>query len=712
MIAAYSAAPLRPVATARLRRSSAPAVPAGPAGRRAPARRPSGVVARGQWPWQRPPLSARAATAGEEVADSGGKNTAEAATEDAGGSGLDINISNNKSNKATVVTISGRDQKGVLMTITSTLNAMNLQVMSASVEVEEADGTFTDTFSVVDAKGRQVKEDRFGDILGQLEGALSSKPDSLEGSTRPIIYGIVAAQEVERLRPLSESNNGPGGPSAALELAAAEMSQAAANLVAVEREMMGLIKKEEMTEDVLKEKESKRAEAATLLERRMAAMDAALKSMRAPQLAEKPSQEERAQGADLRFGQQGGGTGVGAGAGDGTEIFLQGFNWDSCETAWYKKLSEQLETIAASGISTIWLPPPTDSVSPQGYLPRDLYKLDTPYGSEGDLRALIRQAHDLNLKCVADIVINHRCASAQGDDGKWNKFGGRLPWDASVITKDSSDFGGHGARSTGQVYAAAPNIDHTQERVRNDYISWLQWLRNSIGFDGWRLDFVIGYAGEYTKLYVNATVPELAFGEYWDTCDYDGSVLRYNQDAHRQRTVNWIDSTGGTAAAFDFTTKGILQEAVGRNERWRLVDPKGKPPGVIGMWPSRAITFIDNHDTGSSLQHWPFPGDHLEEGYAYIITHPGSPCIFYDHFFQGGLGDKIKELIKLRRKHKINSRSKVTVAKAVNDLYAATIDDKLHMKIGPGDWSPNQNKIPGKWVSVCNGRNFCVWEKE
>jgi hypothetical protein len=34
------------------------------------------------------------------------------------------------------------------------------------------------------------------------------------------------------------------------------------------------------------------------------------------------------------------------------------------------------------------------------------------------------------------------------------------------------------------------------------------------------------------------------------------------QDSHRQRTVNWCDSTGGTSAAFDFTTKGILQ--VGR----------------------------------------------------------------------------------------------------------------------------------------------------
>ena len=60
-------------------------------------------------------------------------------------------------------------------------------------------------------------------------------------------------------------------------------------------------------------------------------------------------------------------------------------------------------------------------------------------------------------------------------------------------------------------------------------------------------------------MYVDATVPELAFGEYWDTCSYTDGVLNYNQDTHRQRTVNWVDSTGGTCAAFDFTTKGILQ---------------------------------------------------------------------------------------------------------------------------------------------------------
>lgn len=63
---------------------------------------------------------------------------------------------------------------------------------------------------------------------------------------------------------------------------------------------------------------------------------------------------------------------------------------------------------------------------------------------------------------------------------------------------------------------------------------------------------------------------------------------------------------------------------------------QGRPPGFVGMWPSRAITFIDNHDTGSTLNHWPFPGHRLQEGYAYIITHPGTPCIFYDHLYQQG----------------------------------------------------------------------------
>lgn len=325
--------------------------------------------------------------------------------------------------------------------------------------------------------------------------------------------------------------------------------------------------------------------------------------------------------------------------------------------------------------------------------------------------------HDAGLKAIADVVINHRCAHFQGPDGKWNKFGGRLAWDASVICPNNPAYGGKGNPKQGEDYAAAPNIDHSQERVRNDYIEWLKFLRNSIGYDGWRLDFVRGYLGSYVKTYVDATVPAMAFGEYWDSCDYTDGVLNYNQDSHRQRAVNWCDSTGGTAAAFDFTTKGILQEAVQRREYWRLVDNQGRPPGLMGIWPSRAITFIDNHDTGSTLNHWPFPQNSLPLGYAYILTHPGTPTVFYDHFYQerDGLRKAIKDLLEVRTRNGINCRSKVAVKKAAGDVYAAVIDDKIAMKIGPGDWSPNQSnvKVNGKEMKIaCSGSGFAVWEAQ
>lgn len=183
----------------------------------------------------------------------------------------------------------------------------------------------------------------------------------------------------------------------------------------------------------------------------------------------------------------------------------------------------------------------------------------------------------------------------------------------------------------------------------------------------------------------------------------------------------------------------FLQEACSRSEYWRLVDAQGRPPGLIGMWPSRAITFIENHDTvrsfccrqafyslprcittdstglqGSTLNHWPFPWNHLHEGYAYILTHPGTPCVFYDHFWQqhGQLGNSIQQLLRIRKKCGIHSRSKVVIRRATADCYAALIDDKLAMKMGHGDYSPNHDVTSNgsfRWELVVSGPKFAVW---
>lgn len=66
---------------------------------------------------------------------------------------------------------------------------------------------------------------------------------------------------------------------------------------------------------------------------------------------------------------------------------------------------------------------------------------------------------------------------------------------------------------------------------------------------------------------------------------------------------------------------------------------------------------------GSTLNHWPFPWNHLGEAHAYQLTHCGTPCVFYDHFMNADLQKSIKALLKIRKRHGISNRSKVTVSR-------------------------------------------------
>ncbi|KAK4261171.1 hypothetical protein QN277_004209 [Acacia crassicarpa] len=397
-----------------------------------------------------------------------------------------------------------------------------------------------------------------------------------------------------------------------------------------------------------------------------------------------------------------------SGTGTGYEILCQGFNWESHKSGkWYKELKEKAAELASLGFTVIWLPPPTESVSPEGYMPKDLYNLNSRYGSIDELKDLVKRFHEVGIKVLGDAVLNHRCAHHKNQNGVWNIFGGRLNWDDRAVVSDDPHFQGRGNKSSGEHFHAAPNIDHSQDFVRKDLKEWLCWLRKEIGYDGWRLDFVRGFWGGYVKDYMDASEPYFAVGEYWDSLSYTYGELDKNQDAHRQRIVDWINATNGTAGAFDVTTKGILHGALERCEYWRLSDQKGKPPGVVGWWPSRAVTFIENHDTGSTQGHWRFPNGKEIQGYAYILTHPGTPTVFFDHIFSH-YHSEIAALLSLRKRNKIHCRSTVRICKAERDAYAAIIDDKIAMKIGPGHFDPPNGSQ--RWSSALEGRDYKIWE--
>ncbi len=400
------------------------------------------------------------------------------------------------------------------------------------------------------------------------------------------------------------------------------------------------------------------------------------------------------------------------------DVMFQAFDWNvqnqPAGQTWYNVISQNRNEISDAGIDLIWMPPPSNSAAPQGYLPRELYDVNSAYGTEAQLKNLINQYHALDIKVISDIVINHRVGSPDAVtfiNPDWPTFyitaddEGRNFVNGPVEFSINGDyFPGTALKADGSdgTFAAARDLDHKNPAVRSEIIRWMNFLKNDIGFDGWRYDFVHGYDPIYNKEYNDATNPYFAVGELLESS--------------RVQTNNWVNFTQQSSSAFDFNTKVSLQNALRDNNLSYLRDFAGNPSGMIGINPTKSVTFLDNHDTGEAQQccgsGFVFPGGevNLRKGYAYILTHPGNPMVFWTHFFNTGFGvrNAIKDLIAIRKSVRIYAGSPINIEEARNDLYAAYIDGRngtIAMKLGSGNWSPNGNG----WTLRTSGNDYAVW---
>ena len=123
-----------------------------------------------------------------------------------------------------------------------------------------------------------------------------------------------------------------------------------------------------------------------------------------------------------------------------------------------------------------------------------------------------------------------------------------------------------------------------------------------------------------------------------------------------------------------------------------------------------SVTFIENHDTDKDSQH---PdefgdGDQVLQGYAYLLTHPGIPCVFWPNFFDYGadIQATIAALIQIRKSQGLGRASVVDIVAADDGKYAAIVDGKVAVKLGPAPWDPG----PG-WNVAADGNDFAVWTR-
>jgi alpha-amylase len=394
-------------------------------------------------------------------------------------------------------------------------------------------------------------------------------------------------------------------------------------------------------------------------------------------------------------------------AGNSKAILLQGFHWNSAAYAgpdWYNTLMNNVGDLSAMGFTHVWFPPPSDSAAREGYLPRQLNKLDSSYGSAAELTNVVSAFKSKGVKAIADVVVNHRV----GTTG-WSDFTNPNWTTYSIVSNDECNCG-LGAGDTGDGFSGGRDLAHTNVgEVQNGIVNWLNYTLKPVGFSGLRFDYVKGFNPSYVAQYANAFGAEFCVGELWPDFDLN------NMDANRQAIMNWINGTNSSCGAFDFTTKGILNDALANGNYWRLKGTDGKPQGAIGWWPAMSVTFVDNHDTGpaescgSGQNLWPAPCGKVMEGYAYILSHPGVPTVFYPHIYNWNLKTPIAALIKARKDAGVTSTSAVAIQQASQGLYAAIVTGttrQLAMKIGPNSWSPGSG-----WTLQTSGSNYAVWMK-
>lgn len=388
------------------------------------------------------------------------------------------------------------------------------------------------------------------------------------------------------------------------------------------------------------------------------------------------------------------------------DVMLQAFYWNSHgETKW-TQLTSQADEIGST-FTLVWLPPASSAEfggsSNMGYHPYQWSNLSSSWGNKAGLTALIQALKAKNCRAIADIVINHHAGSNDCCSFPTENFGtyGSYQFDATCVPRNDESGKGQGGNDAGYgdnpsgSYSACRDLDHSNSKVQNACKAYLQWMKNEIGYDGWRYDLVKGYLGKYNKMYNAAAGAYMSVGEYYDS-SYDG-------------LLNWVKETGYTSMVFDFAFHDQMVKWGGGSDYSQLAWLDGSTPRPAGLCHSPAsrkyaVTFIDNHDTDEKHTdgNWPYRGD-WEKANAVMLAAPGIPCVFWRHW--SACKSNIKKMIAARKAVGIHSESDVVVNNT-NGYYEATATGhrgKLKCFVG-GGWS-----APSGYTLACQGTGWAYY---
>lgn len=356
-------------------------------------------------------------------------------------------------------------------------------------------------------------------------------------------------------------------------------------------------------------------------------------------------------------------------------VMLQGFSWDAYDYSQWTVLEKQADDMKGF-IDLVWLPQSgkcIEATQVMGYKPYYYFNQNSSFGTEAELRSLIAKFKANGIGAIADVVVNHR-----NTDG-WFTFptetynGVTYKMQPTDICKN--DDGGATAKQAtkkgvslsnnndeGQDWDGCRDLDHKSENVQKIIKAYLKFLKEDMGYTGFRYDMVKGFSGTHVADYNDATGVEFSVGEYWD---------------ENPSIINWINKTNKKSAAFDFQFRYNVRDAVngaadGKVASFSDWSKLNSTNNLMhdANYRQYAVTFVENHDMqyrSASEPLDPLRKDTLAAN-AYMLAMPGTPCIFQPHW--RAYKQELKSMIEARKLAGITNMSNYTNKMAQTSCFA------------------------------------------
>lgn len=380
-------------------------------------------------------------------------------------------------------------------------------------------------------------------------------------------------------------------------------------------------------------------------------------------------------------------------------VMLQGFYWDSFAQSKWTKLESQADDFAST-FDLIWIPQSgkcLESWNTMGYTPYYFFNQNSSFGTEAELRSMIQTFKSKGIGTIADVVVNHHNTNGWWGFPAETYKGVTYQFKTTDIVANDDD----GATATqaakdgvtlssnndeGEGWGSMRDLDHKSQNVQNIVKAYVKYLKDDLGYTGFRYDMVKGFNGSHVADYNDYAGIEYSVGECWDGT----STIR-----------NWIDAASKKSAAFDFQFKYVVRNAVDQNNWSKLGQqndgnwPLASNTYSSGSYSRWAVTFVENHDTelrpdGSS--NGPLRKDTLAAN-AYLLAMPGTPCVFYKHWLD--YKDEIKAMVAARKLAGITNQSTASNLRSQSAYYANSIktngENRLVVVVGsaPDSYVPS-----------------------